>query len=184
MTTAAPNYLIFLDTETTGLDPNDGSLLELAVVITNEKFDTIWAYNDVFSFNLNENGTSIDPYVLEMHEKNNLWADCAESDIHPEDAEEEILDQLGGLGIPIKTQPPVGNSIHFDREWLYVHMPDLEGYFHYRNIDVSTFTQFTERYMPDVFAGRPTFNKNHRAMADVYDSIETLKYYHRRLRYL
>ena len=183
MTQPSPNFLVFIDVETTGLDPDEGDLLELATVVTNQNFDVLYSGERVFEYQINEDeGYEIDPVVLEMHEKSGLWDDCELSTFQPAQTQHDLIDDLETLGIVVGTQPMVGNTIHFDRAWLKVHMPDLEAFFHYRNIDISTMTQFAERYLPDLYEGRPKDRKIHRALPDVFDSIANLKYYQQRLR--
>lgn len=183
MTQPAPNKFIFLDLETTGLDPDLCDILELALVVTDENFYPLYQMDTVFEY-ITAGYEGVSEIVVKMHEESGLWKECAKSEVMLQPVEEDILKALEELEIPVNSQPPVGNTIHFDRAFLKVYMPRLEAFFHYRNFDVSTITQFTERYLPDVFAGRPVPQKTHRALPDVYESIATLKYYQQRLRYV
>ncbi|MGQ0525587.1 MAG: oligoribonuclease, partial [Betaproteobacteria bacterium] len=78
--------------------------------------------------------------------------------------------------VPPSTSPMCGNSVHQDRRFLVRHLPRLEAYFHYRNLDVSTLKELARRWKPDIMAGLTKHGK-HEALADIYESIEELKYY-------
>jgi oligoribonuclease len=82
--------------------------------------------------------------------------------------------------VPPKTSPMCGNSVHQDRRFLARYMPQLEAYFHYRNLDVSTLKELARRWKPDIMAGLVKHGK-HEALADIYESIEELKYYREHL---
>ena len=90
-------------------------------------------------------------------------------------AEEQMLAFLERYIAP-GTSPMCGNSVHQDRRFLAKHMPRLEGYFHYRNLDVSTLKELARRWKPEIMSGLAKHGK-HEALADIYESIEELRYY-------
>lgn len=177
------NLLVFVDIETTGLEPEHDAILEIGVVIADSNFGTVDHNSWVLYYN--QPPQKIDLIVWEMHEMSGLWMECKNSPLYDiQEVEEEMLMFLKGNGIEAKTQPMVGNSIHFDRSFLKYHTPRFEGYFHYRNLDISSLNIFVDRYMNEFYTGRPVNNKLHRAIPDCFDSLNTLKYYQEHLRYV
>src|SRR6266542_3125304 len=168
----AAERLIFIDSETTGLVPADGFMVELGMRITDlsldtidEKFELIWSpVHDKFCTQAN-----IDPFVWDMHVKSALWADAKS---HGQDISvvmDEFIEWLeahdvtpglvvGGAVTP-GIEPMVGSSVQFDRAWLEFHMEPLAVYFSYRNIDSSTIKELCRRYNPDVYARMDEFTQ-------------------------
>jgi oligoribonuclease len=116
-----------------------------------------------------------------MHTKSGLIDLIAASTISVADAEAATLDFLKGHISEARTVPLCGNSIGTDRRFLQDYMPALEAFFHYRNVDVSTIKELARRWYPDALAGLPEKESAHRALDDIRESIEELKYYRTQL---
>lgn len=169
--------IIWLDLETTGLNPKKESILELGMVVTDDLLKVVAQANWCSMFGTMA-ANSCDEFIRKMHGANGLFAECAESDLLDEDIEQEALEFLGNLGIESGTVQMAGNSIHFDRAFLRQWMPKLEAFFHYRQIDMTTVNELARRWSPELFAARPQA-KAHRALPDCYDSISLASYYQR-----
>ena len=177
--------IAWVDLETTGLDERIGHMLEIAVVLTTDDLDEIaqvvrlvkppWASRDDLARRL-------DPVVYEMHEKSGLLQ--AVEQLGPGNGPGAVEDVIGDwlMGADHAETPLAGSTVGFDRRWLRHHMPALEARFSYRSIDVSSLTQLARRLSPAVYEGRPKADKDkaHRALADVRESIEYLRYYRER----
>ena len=170
----SPDNLIWIDLEMTGLNPDSDYIIEIATVITDPKLN-ILAEGPVIAIHQSEEILGImDEWNTRQHTKSGLAERVRNSPYSAADAEIMTLDFLKKF-VPSNTSPMCGNSICQDRRFLYRLMPDLEKYFHYRNLDVSTVKELVKRWT----TGRDQFSKNasHLAMDDIKDSIEELLYY-------
>jgi oligoribonuclease len=191
--------LVFLDLETTGLRPEKHFVLEVAAIITDDELTEIVRFtavaNWVYSHQLavgreaeRENNAwyaDVDPYVLEMHTKNGLWAASAASKIRRYDIDQmlaAVIDETvrNAGGTPgEKTGPQLaGNTISFDRAFMRDQLPLSHALLSYRNVDVTTLNEMARRFWPAVHAARPrTAGDAHRAEVDVAESLATARYY-------
>lgn len=167
--------LVWLDLEMTGLDPDNDLIIEIATVVT-DKYLNVLATGLVLAVHQTDQAlAAMDDWNQEHHGKSGLIERVKASDVNDADAmwqTLEFIQQWVGAG----ESPMCGNSIGQDRRFLYRHMPALEKYFHYRNIDVSTIKELARLWAPDVFANVQK-KETHQALDDVLESIEELKYY-------
>jgi oligoribonuclease len=169
-----PSNLIWIDLEMTGLDPDKNTIIEIATLITNPDLQVI-AQGPVLAIHQSEEIlTGMDEWNTRQHNQSGLVERVRNSQITLAIAEESTLDFLRQQ-IPPNTSPMCGNTVSQDRRFLYRYMPNLESYFHYRHIDVSTLKELAKRWLPNL----PEFEKEskHLAIDDIYDSLEELKYY-------
>ena len=159
----------------TGLDPDRDKIIEIAIVITDSQLNTV-AESPVLVVH-QEDGVldAMDDWNKATHARSGLIAKVKASTMGEAEVEQQYLDFLAQY-LPIRTSPICGNSICQDRRFLARHMPRLEAYFHYRNLDVSTLKELVKRWKPDLAKGLSKHGK-HEALADIYESIEELKYY-------
>ena len=179
MKTPTPNRIVHIDTETTGLHPHEGLLLEIAVVITDDDLNPIAEYTSLIEHDLQQVRDALDPFTHSMHEANGLLeeldAHCC-SGKHLEKVEEELIGFLTAHGAGRAVA--AGSNVGFDRGWLDAHMPTLNReHLHYRNIDVSTIKELARRWAPEVFAAAPEKQLGHRALADIHETIRELVHY-------
>ncbi|MFK5971283.1 MAG: oligoribonuclease [Candidatus Marithrix sp.] len=168
------NNLIWIDLEMTGLDPNNDTIIEIATVVTDGNLNVIKA-GPIMAIHHSDKVLSImDEWNITHHGASGLTERVRQSKVSIKTAEELTLDFLQ-QHIPANISPMCGNTVCQDRRFLYNYMPELEKYFHYRHIDVSTFKELAKRWLPTL----PEFKKEskHLAIYDIYDSIEELKYY-------
>lgn len=168
--------LVWFDCETTGLDPALCSMLEVAVVLTD---DTL-AERAVFTTPILFRGHITNEWARKQHEKSGLLAECHAAKRGTSHVEQDILGFLREQGVAEKAGVLAGSSIHFDRGFIRAHMPWLDAYLHYRMVDVSTLNELSSRFARSVYESRPTVPKEqiaHRALADIRASIGTLRYY-------
>lgn len=167
--------LIWIDLEMTGLDPDVDVIIEIATVVT-DKHLNILAEGPVMAVHQSDEIlAAMDDWNQKHHGESGLIQRVKESKLSVADAEAETLKFLQEW-VPAQASPICGNSICQDRRFLYRYMPTLEAYFHYRNLDVSTIKELAARWVPHIKDG---FNKKstHRALHDIIESIEELKYY-------
>ena len=175
--------LVWVDVETTGLDPDDDSLLEVAVVITDDALSPVrnWSswitdqarYRSVYSLN---------PYVREMHAKNGLWEESIRRGTALSIVREDVMDFVRRHAPEPKTAILAGSSVWFDRGFLKKCIPELVDHLNYRILDVSSINEVARRFWPDVYAARPQKkeeDKPHRALDDIFESIKVLEHYTR-----
>ena len=167
--------LIWIDMEMTGLDPDSDRILEIATVITTSHLDIV-AEGPVLVVHQSDavlNG--MDAWNRGTHGRSGLTERVRQSTLAEAEVERAVVDFLRGH-VPAGVSPMCGNSICQDRRFLARHMPALEAYFHYRNLDVSTLKELVKRWRPALANGFVKHGK-HEAMADIRESIEELRYY-------
>ena len=168
-------HLIWLDLEMTGLNPDRDCIIEIATIVTDEKL-TILAEGPVIAIHQTDAVLAgMDEWNTRQHGRSGLTERVRKSTVNEAAAEQATLDFLVQW-VPQGCSPMCGNSICQDRRFLYRHMPRLEAWFHYRNLDVSSFKEVARRWAPDVEAGVHK-SDTHLALADVRESIAELAHY-------
>jgi len=173
------NNLVWLDMEMTGLDPDKDRIIEVAIVVTDPQLVTRAEAPVAVVHQPEAVLDAMDDWNKSTHARSGLIDKVKASTLTEAAVEEQLLAFLA-QHVPARTSPMCGNSICQDRRFLARYMPRLEAYFHYRNLDVSTLKELAKRWRPDVAKGLNKQGK-HEALADIYESIEELKYYRERL---
>ena len=171
--------LIWIDLEMTGLKPESDSIIEIATVVTDKELAILAEGPVVAIHQPDEVLAGMDEWNQRQHASSGLVARVRASRVSAPDAEARTLDFLLPL-VPPGASPMCGNSICQDRRFLARHMPQLERFFHYRNLDVSTLKEIARRWAPGVaeaFAKQGT----HLALADIHESIRELRHYRAKL---
>ncbi|TPV95316.1 MAG: oligoribonuclease [Myxococcales bacterium FL481] len=166
--------LVWLDLEMTGLDPDRDTILEIATLVTDDQLDVIAEGPDLVVFQPDEVLAAMGPWCRSHHAQSGLTAAVRGSDCSLADAEQATLEFLGRHTLAGRS-PLCGNSIGQDRRFLARHMPRLEAYLHYRNVDVSSIKELVKRWYP----AAPPIEKaqTHRALDDIVESIAELRQY-------
>lgn len=161
--------------EMTGLMPESDRIIEVAVVITNSQLETVAEAPVLVIHQPDTVLDAMDEWNRSTHGRSGLTEKVKASSLSEAQAEQHMLDFLL-QHVPKGVSPMCGNSICQDRRFLARWMPALESYFHYRNLDVSTLKELVKRWKPELAKGLSKHGK-HEALADIYESIEELKYY-------
>lgn len=167
--------LVWLDCEMTGLEPETDRLLEIAVIVTGPNLEPR-VEGPVFAIHQSDAQLDqMDAWNKGTHGKSGLIDKVRASTITEAEAEQQIIDFLSQY-VPKGTAPMCGNSIGQDRRFMVRHLPELEQFFHYRNVDVSTIKELVRRWQPELLNG---FKKQgtHLAMDDIRESIAELQFY-------
>ncbi len=167
--------LIWLDMEMTGLLPDTDRIIELAVVVTDADLNVIAESPVIVVHQSDEVLDGMDAWNKGTHGRSGLIEKVKASTTNEEQATAQMLAFLK-QHVPEAKSPMCGNSICQDRRFMARYMPELEKYFHYRNLDVSTFKELARRWKPTIYSGFKKASK-HEALADIYESIDELKYY-------
>ena len=167
--------LIWIDLEMTGLVPEKDNIIEIATVVTDADLNVLAEGPSLAIHQDNKYLESMDEWNTRQHTKSGLVQRVKESEISVNEAEKQTLDFVIKYVDP-GASPMCGNSICQDRRFLYNYMPNLEKFFHYRHIDVSTLKELAVRWKPDVVSNSFKQSK-HLALSDIYDSINELKHY-------
>lgn len=176
---ADPENLIWIDLEMTGLDPDNDLIIEIATVVTDKQLNEL-AEGPVIAIHQPESVLSkMDDWNQRTHGGSGLLERVRQSQVTVEEAEQKTLNFLR-QHVPERVSPMCGNSICQDRRFLHRFMPELERFFHYRHLDVSTLKELAQRWAPGVAAG-VTKESRHLALDDIRDSIEELRYYRRHM---
>jgi oligoribonuclease len=173
------NNLIWVDMEMSGLNPDCDRVLEVAVVVTDSQLEFL-AEGPVLAVHQSDRVlAAMDSWNTSTHGRSGLTARVRESKVDEAVAEAEVLAFLERY-VAVGKSPMCGNSICQDRRFMARWLPRLEGYFHYRNLDVSTLKELARRWKPGIVR---SFEKKsrHEALADIYESIAELKHYRQHL---
>ncbi len=168
--------LVWIDCEMTGLDLNADALIEVAALVTDFDLNIIGEGIDLVIKPPAEALTQMGDYVRTMHETSGLIHELADG-ISMVDAEAQVLAYIREH-CPDGSRPPLaGNTVATDRAFLARDMPTLEAFLHYRIVDVSSIKELSRRWFPKAWFAAPEKQGNHRALADIQESIEELRYY-------
>lgn len=183
MTLQPYERLVWIDTETTGLNAHEDYLLEVGLAITDLELNfidsisvLIWnkSYDDLIT------EKDVVPFVWTMHTKNKLFSEAKRDGVGTHEAMTILSDWCIKHQI-CSDDPMVGSSVQFDREWLSAWMPPVANMFSYRNIDISSVKELCSRYNPQIYLGLdiefPNPKKMHRVIPDIEDSAAELRYY-------
>jgi oligoribonuclease len=167
--------LIWLDMEMSGLLPDTDRILELAAVVTDAQLNVIAESPVLVVHQSDVVLDGMDAWNKGTHGRSGLIDKVKASTLDEEAATDAMLAFLKEH-VPAGKSPMCGNSICQDRRFMARYMPRLEAFFHYRNLDVSVFKELSRRWRPDIYAGFKKASR-HEALADIYESIDELKYY-------
>jgi oligoribonuclease len=168
--------LVWMDLEMTGLDPTRDVIVEIATLITDDDLEIVAEGPDLVIHASDAQLAAMVPVVAEMHAMSGLTDAIRASTMTLEVAGSETLSFLAGH-VAKGEVPLCGNSIGTDRRFLQEYLPEVEAWFHYRNVDVSTIKELMRRWRPEVLASAPEKQSTHRAMEDVVASVAELRHY-------
>jgi oligoribonuclease len=168
--------LVWIDCEMTGLDLGADALIEVAALVTDFDLNVLGDGVDVIIAPPPGAVEQMDPFVTEMHTKSGLLSELGEGTTM-EDAQARVLAYIKEH-CPDGSRPPLaGNTVATDRSFLARDMPELEAFLHYRIVDVSSIKELSRRWFPKAYFNAPAKSGGHRALADIQESIEELRYY-------
>jgi oligoribonuclease len=169
--------LVWIDCEMTGLDPTRDLLLEVACVVTDGDLNQLGDGIDLVISAPEQALLEMDPVVIKMHKESGLDKAVLASTLSLEDAESQVLDFIRQYVPEPRKAPLCGNSIGTDRAFIARYMPDLDAYLHYRMVDVSSVKELARRWYPRAYYASPAKRGGHRALADITESVQELRYY-------
>jgi len=169
--------LAWMDLEMTGLDPDRHVIVEIATIITDDQLEVIAESPDMVVHATPTELAEMDDFVTKMHTHSGLLSEIKESSISLEEAGRVTLEFLQQHITEPRTVPLCGNSIGTDRRFLAKQLPEIEEFLHYRSVDVSTLKELARRWNPDLLGDAPTKAGGHRALDDIRESLQELRYY-------
>ncbi|HEY6748622.1 MAG TPA: oligoribonuclease [Mycobacteriales bacterium] len=169
--------LVWVDCEMTGLDLRRDALIEIAALVTDSELRILDEGIDLVIKAPDALLDDMQPVVQEMHAHSGLTDAVRASTVTVAEAEQLVLQHLRTHVPDARTVPLCGNSIATDRAFLARDMPELDGFLHYRMVDVSSIKELTRRWYPRVYFSQPEKGLAHRALADIKESIRELRYY-------
>ncbi|HWO23062.1 MAG TPA: oligoribonuclease [Kofleriaceae bacterium] len=175
---AGSDVLVWLDMEMTGLDPSKERIIEVAAIITDGQLAELATGPDLVIHQPDEVLAAMDDWNRTHHGASGLVDRVRASTVTDADAEAQLL-AFVNAHVPSPKDRPVlaGNSIHQDRRFIRRYMPKLDARLHYRMVDVSTIKELARRWFPQIIARQPPKNDTHRALDDIRESIDELRYY-------
>jgi oligoribonuclease len=168
--------LVWIDCEMTGLDYASDALIEIACVVTDFELNPLGEGVDLVIKPAAETVERMDPFVRAMHEKSGLITEL-DSGITVQEAEEQVLAYVREHCADGSRPPLAGNTVATDRAFISRDMAALDAFLHYRIVDVSSIKELARRWYPRAYFAAPAKRGNHRALADILESIEELRYY-------
>ena len=168
--------LVWIDCEMTGLDLRADALIEVAALVTDFELNVLGDGIDVIVKPPQEALDQMDEFVRTMHTSSGLLEEL-DSGLTMAEAEEKVLGYIKEHCADGSRPPLAGNTVATDRSFLARDMPDLESFLHYRIVDVSSIKELSRRWYPRTYFNAPAKSGNHRALADIQESIEELRYY-------
>jgi oligoribonuclease len=168
--------MVWADCEMTGLDLSGDALVEVAALVTDGELNVLGEGVDVIIKPGDEALERMGDFVRDMHTKSGLLEQLA-TGLTMAEAEERVLAYVREFVPDPRKAPLAGNTIGTDRAFLARDMPTFEAHVHYRNVDVSSIKELARRWFPRAYYSSPAKSGNHRALADVQESIEELRYY-------
>jgi oligoribonuclease len=166
-----------MDLEMTGLDPGRHVIVEIATLLTDDDLTIIAEGPDLVVHQPPEALAEMDQVVVEMHTRSGLLPAIAASTTSLAEAGAATLAFLAEHVAEPGTVPLCGNSIGTDRRFLAAYLPEIEAFFHYRSVDVSTIKELSRRWYPGVLSAAPRKSGGHRALDDIRESVSELAYY-------
>ena len=173
---SAPDLLVWIDCEMTGLDLDRDELVEVAVVITDYDLVPVDPGFEIVIRPSEAALTHMGDFVREMHASSGLLDDL-DGGVTLAEAEDAVLEYIARFVPTSASAPLAGNTIGTDRAFLGKYMPKVDAHLHYRSVDVSSIKELAKRWYPRVFFNAPTKHGGHRALADIRESIRELDYY-------
>ena len=168
--------LVWIDCEMTGLDLVNDALIEVAALVTDFDLNVLGEGVDIVIKPPAEAITQMGDYVRQMHRKSGLL-DELDDGVPLAEAERQVLAYIRKFCSDGSRPPLAGNTVATDRSFLIRDMPTLESFLHYRIVDVSSIKELSRRWFPRAYYQAPSKRGNHRALADIQESIEELRYY-------
>jgi oligoribonuclease len=177
--TKSEDNLIWIDLEMTGLSPDNDHIIEIAVIVTDAQLKQRVEGPVLAIHQTDALLDSMDAWNKGTHGRSGLIDRVKASTVTEATAQQQVIEFLENY-VPAGKSPMCGNSICQDRRFLARYMPELEAFFHYRNLDVSTLKELAKRWKPEILSG---FKKAqaHTALADIYESVDELIYYREHL---
>ena len=169
--------LVWMDLEMTGLEPSTDVIVEIATIVTDDDLEITAEGPDLVVNQPAEVLAEMDEVVRDMHTRSGLLDQIATSTLTVEQAGRATLDFLTDHVPEPRTVPLCGNTIGTDRRFLAAYLPDIENHLHYRSVDVSTIKELARRWNPAILKAAPSKKTSHRALDDIRESIEELRYY-------
>ncbi|MFL6207169.1 MAG: oligoribonuclease [Acidimicrobiales bacterium] len=169
--------LVWMDLEMTGLDPAKDVIVEIATIVTDDELEIVAEGPDLVVHQPDDALAGMDPVVVDMHTSSGLLEAIKASTTTLEEAGAATLAFIKEHVPEPRTIPLCGNSIGTDRRFLAVHLPAIEEHLHYRSVDVSTIKELTRRWYPGALEATPRKATAHRALDDIRESIEELRWY-------
>ncbi|MGH9114895.1 MAG: oligoribonuclease [Acidimicrobiales bacterium] len=169
--------LAWMDLEMTGLDPARHTIVEIATLVTDDDLHVVEKGPDIVVATSAEQLAGMEEVVRSMHSRSGLLAAVAASGVSLAEAGAATMDFLRRHIPEPRSVPLCGNSIGTDRRFLAAQLPEIDAYLHYRSIDVSTVKELVRRWYPQAYSKAPKKAGSHRALDDIIESVQELKYY-------
>ena len=169
--------LVWMDLEMTGLDPAKDVIVEIATIVTDDQLEIVAEGPDLVVHQPDDALAGMEQVVVDMHTSSGLLEAIKASTTTLEEAGAATLEFITAHVPEPRTIPLCGNSIGTDRRFLAVYLPEIEEHLHYRSVDVSTIKELTRRWYPGALEGVPRKATAHRALDDIRESIDELRWY-------